>query len=125
VRPSAARQQTTPGRTRIPTDFSENFHKGNSARPSPIIELSRSNHRDNQASTPDSNAFRATACTKSGHTLVERLHSVARKRDIRPRFSLTLKMKGVKTNSFFDAFLSLPGWCGVRGSSVVTLRIAR
>src|ERR1700730_6507174 len=31
-------------------------------------------------------------------------------------------MKGVKTNSFFDTFYSLPGWCGVRGSSEVTLK---
>ena len=32
-------------------------------------------------------------------------------------FSLTAKIEGVKTNSFFDSFWSFPGWRGVRGSS--------
>ncbi|HKU25922.1 MAG TPA: hypothetical protein VJQ54_10655 [Candidatus Sulfotelmatobacter sp.] len=35
-------------------------------------------------------------------------------------FSLTEKIEGVKTYSFFDSFLSFSGWCGVRGSSEVT-----
>jgi hypothetical protein len=30
---------------------------------------------------------------------------------------LTIFLKGVKTDSFFDSFLSFSGWCGVRGSS--------
>jgi hypothetical protein len=40
-------------------------------------------------------------------------------------FSLTLKLEGVKTYSFFDSFLGFSGWCGVRGSSEVTFLIAR
>jgi len=35
-------------------------------------------------------------------------------------FSLTVFVEGVKRQSFFDSFLSFSGWCGVRGSSVVT-----
>jgi hypothetical protein len=40
-------------------------------------------------------------------------------------FSLTRKIKRVKTQSFFDSFLSFTGWCGVRGSSKVTFLTAR
>jgi hypothetical protein len=47
---------------------------------------------------------RQAGCTKSGHPLVERLHSVVCKRDKSGHFLLTIKMKGVKTNSFFDTF---------------------
>jgi hypothetical protein len=36
--------------------------------------------------------------------LVERLHSIACKRDKPPRFLLTIKMRGVKPISFFDTF---------------------
>jgi hypothetical protein len=43
-------------------------------------------------------------CTKSGHPLVERLHYIACKRDKSGHFLLTIKMKGVKTTSFFDTF---------------------
>jgi hypothetical protein len=52
-------------------------------------------------------------------------HSLAKKEDAAAQFSLTPKMKGVKTQSFFDSFRSFSGWCGVRGSSEVTFSIAR
>ena len=39
------------------------------------------------------------------------------------RFSLTLKLEGVKRYSFFDNDPSFSGWCGVRGSSEVTFRL--
>jgi hypothetical protein len=35
-------------------------------------------------------------------------------------FPLTKIIEGVKTNSFFDRFLSFSDWRGVRGSSGVT-----
>jgi hypothetical protein len=35
-------------------------------------------------------------------------------------FSLTPKIERVKTESFFDSFLSFSGWCGVRGSNDIT-----
>jgi hypothetical protein len=57
--------------------------------------------------------------------VVDGLHSIDFAADTRAGFLLTLKMKGVKTNSFFDSFRSFPGWCGVRGSSKVTLCIAK
>jgi len=56
---------------------------------------------------------------------VDGLHSADFSADRRSEFLLTIEMKGVKTTSFFDSFSSFPGWCSVRGSSQVTLRIAR
>jgi hypothetical protein len=38
------------------------------------------------------------------HPLVDGLHSIDFAEDKRTGFLLTLKMKGVKTNSFFDSF---------------------
>ena len=65
------------------------------------------------------------AAQNSVHRVVNRLHLPADKGDTVVHFSLTIKIEGVKTESFFDNFLSFPGWCGVRGSSRVALRIAR
>jgi hypothetical protein len=59
------------------------------------------------------------------HPVVDSLHTIDFARDRSAAFLLTVKMKGVKTNSFFDSFQSFPGWCGVRGSSEVTLCIAK
>ena len=64
-------------------------------------------------------------CTKSGHRPVDAPHSTENKRDKTTNFLLTLKLKGVKTESFFDNFLSFSGWCGVRGSSVVTFALRK
>jgi hypothetical protein len=64
-------------------------------------------------------------CTKSGHPPVDSLHSIENKSDKVAQFSLTPAIEGVKTESFFDSFLSFSGWCGVRGSSSVTLNVAK
>jgi hypothetical protein len=34
---------------------------------------------------------------------------------------LTVNLEGVERQSFFGTFLSVADWCGVRGSSEVTL----
>jgi hypothetical protein len=65
------------------------------------------------------------SCTKSGHRPVDAVQLIENKRDKAANFSLTLKLKGVKTESFFDNFLSFSGWCGVRGSSVVTFALRK
>jgi hypothetical protein len=59
-------------------------------------------------------------CTKIEHGPVDPLHSIDFAMDKNPSFSLTLKIEGVKTYSFFDTFLSFAGWCCVRDSSEVT-----
>jgi hypothetical protein len=64
-------------------------------------------------------------CTKSGHPLVDALHSIENTHLADAAFSLTKIIEGVKTESFFDSFLSFSGWCGVRGSSWVTLNTAK
>jgi hypothetical protein len=56
---------------------------------------------------------------------VDALHSIENKSDKVAQFSLTPEIEGVQTESFFDSFLSFSGWCGVRGSSSVTLNIAK
>jgi hypothetical protein len=45
-----------------------------------------------------------TDCTKSGHLLVDWLHSPASTADRASSFLLTLEMKRVKRQSFFDTF---------------------
>jgi hypothetical protein len=64
-------------------------------------------------------------CTKSGHPPVDGLHTIENKSDRGAHFSLTQKLEGVQKESFFDSFLSFSGWCSVRGSSAVTLNIAK
>jgi len=91
-------------KTRVTTDFSRNFHNGKiyyRQTSDPLYQLNYPLNRDaaNAASTA-----RRGRCTNSGHPLVERLHSIACKRDKASHFLLTIKMKGVKTTSFFDAF---------------------
>jgi hypothetical protein len=61
-------------------------------------------------------------CTKIGHTLVIALHLIVFKGDISAVFSIDLKIGRSKKRMFFDEFGSLPGWCGVRGSSGIALR---
>jgi len=65
------------------------------------------------------------ACTKSGHPPVDALHSIENKADKGARLLLTEKSERVQKESFFDSFLSFSGWCGVRGSSYVTLSTAK
>jgi hypothetical protein len=56
---------------------------------------------------------------------VDGLHSIEKTILTNLYFSLTLRIEGVKRQSFFDSFLSFSGWCGVRGSSKVTFLTAR
>ena len=49
-------------------------------------------------------AARCADCTNRVHPLVDGLHSIDFQDDKSPAFLLTLKMKGVKTTSFFDSF---------------------
>jgi len=65
------------------------------------------------------------ACTKSGHPPVDGLHSIENKADKGAHFLLTAKLERLQQKSFFDSFLGFSGWCGVRGSSSVTLNIAK
>ena len=53
--------------------------------------------------------------------LVYRLQSIDFRADTVAWFSLTLNVKGVKKHSFFSTFRSFADWCGVRGSSEVTV----
>ena len=64
-------------------------------------------------------------CTKSGQRLVHGLHLIENSRTCRCGFFIDEKTGRSKTGSFFDSFLSFSGWCGVRGSSGVTVLIAR
>ena len=67
----------------------------------------------------------ASACTKSGHLPVDGLHSIENTCTYIPVFFIDEKYRRSRTGSFFDSFLSFSGWCGVRGSSRVTVLIAR
>ena len=48
------------------------------------------------------------------------LHSTENTCTYKLRFFVDSKIKKSRTGSFFDSFLSFSGWCGVRGSSLVT-----
>ena len=52
---------------------------------------------------------------------MDELHSIDFTRDKVASILLTSKIEGVKRQSFFDNFLSFPGWCSVRDSSGVIL----
>jgi hypothetical protein len=64
-------------------------------------------------------------CTKSGQGLVDGLHSIENTCTYKRVFFVDGKNRRSTTGSFFDSFLSFSGWCGVRGSSGVTVLIAR
>ena len=64
-------------------------------------------------------------CTKSGHRLVDGLHSIENTPTYRAWFFVDGKNRRSTTRLFFDSFLSFSGWCGVRGSSGVTFLIER
>ena len=49
------------------------------------------------------------------------LHSVENRDSYKRVFSIDEKNRRSRTGSFFDIFLGFSGWCGVRGSSEVTL----
>jgi hypothetical protein len=52
----------------------------------------------------DSADSEAATCTILGHNPVDSMHSIDFKGDKIQPFSLTLKLEGVKTTSFFDTF---------------------
>src|ERR1700731_1855940 len=96
----ATNTNTSPlNQNRVVIDFSRNFHNGKiyvRRTSNPSYKSNRPRNRDaaNAASTA-----RPGRCTNSGHPLVERLHSIACKRDKASHFLLTIKTKGVKTTS--------------------------
>ena len=62
-------------------------------------------------------------CTKTGHWVVDGLHSIENTDSCGSVFLIDEKNRKRTTGLFFDSFLSFSGWCGVRGSSEVTLLI--
>src|SRR5579883_299619 len=64
-------------------------------------------------------------CTKMCQGLVYGLQSYDFKGDADAWFSLTGNKKGVKRHSFFGTFPSFADWCGVRGSSEVTVLLRK
>jgi hypothetical protein len=91
-------------KTRVTIDFSRNFHKRATGGDQTLRTTIRANRSANRnALSPVSTAHR-DLCTISGHPLVDRLHSIACKRDKSGHFLLTIKIEGVKTTSFFDTF---------------------
>jgi len=52
---------------------------------------------------------------------VDGLHSIENTCTYKGVFFVDGKFRRSTTRSFFDSFLSLSGWCGVRGSSLVTV----
>jgi len=64
-------------------------------------------------------------CTKTGHGVVDGLHSIENTDSCGSVFLIDEKNRKRTTGLFFDSFLSFSGWCGVRGSSEVTLLIER
>ena len=68
---------------------------------------------------------RCAVCTKSGQRLVDGLHSIENTCTYKRVIFVDEKNRRSTRGSFFDSFLSFSGWCGVRGSSGVTVLIAR
>ena len=90
--------------TRVTIDFFGNFHNREIGGNQASTRLPKPNRPRNRiARNARSTALRGK-CTNSGHPLVDWLHSIACKRDKSGHFLLTIKMKGVKTTSFFDTF---------------------
>ena len=79
----------------------------------------------NSASSTDPAKNASPLCTKSGHPLVDGLHSIENTCTYKRVFSIDEKNRKRTTGLFFDSFLSFSGWCGVRGSSGVTFLIER
>jgi hypothetical protein len=75
------------------------------------------------ARLPRENDF--SSCTIFGQGAVHGVHSIENTCSYKCVFSIDEKNRRSTTRSFFDSFLSFSGWCGVRGSSVVTVLIAR
>jgi hypothetical protein len=89
---------------RITIDFPGNFHNRKNSDAIAPIRFCEPNPAKNGAAPKIANDDPQARCTKSGHPLVEGLHSPASKRDKTRHFLLTIKTGGVKTTSFFDTF---------------------
>src|SRR5580698_399865 len=63
-----------------------------------------------------------SGCTIFCHRVVDGLHSIENRDSYKRVFSIDEKNRRSRTGSFFDIFLGFSGWCGVRGSSEVTVR---
>jgi hypothetical protein len=101
------------------------FHTGPNDCKSLQSRLPSARHRENPRPACLLRDIALCSCTKSGHPPVDGLHSIENKADKAARFLLTAELESVQRESFFDSFSGFSGWCGVRGSSWVTLNIAK
>ncbi len=67
----------------------------------------------------------STSCTILWQGAVNGVHSIENPCTYKRVFLIDVKNRRSTTRSFFDSFLSFSGWCGVRGSSRVTVEIER
>src|SRR5882672_3737522 len=63
----------------------------------------------------------SAGCTKSGHRAVNGVHPIENACSYKGVIFVDSENRRSTTGSFFDSFLSFSGWCGVRGSSLVTV----
>jgi hypothetical protein len=84
----------------LPASLSEDFHNQvpHSFDPLPAA------HFENQGRLRKTRLQLPRTAPGTRQMAVDDLHSIDFPADKTPRFLLTLKMKGVKTNSFFDSF---------------------
>ena len=61
------------------------------------------------------------SCTIFCHRPVDGVHSIEKTCSYKGVIFIDEKNRRSTTGPFFDSFLSFSGWCGVRGSSEVTL----
>ena len=66
-----------------------------------------------------------SGCTIFGQVPVNGVHSIENTCTYKRVFFVDWKNRRSTTRSFFDSFLSFSGWCGVRGSSRVTVQAER
>jgi hypothetical protein len=93
-----------PNQTRVTIDFSGNFHSRKMAANQSVEAILQTYLPKKSRCTAAADIPHWLDCTNFGHPLVDGLHSIACKRDKSRHFLLTIKMKGVKTTSFFDTF---------------------
>jgi len=65
------------------------------------------------------------SCTIFWHGAVNGVHSIENTCTYKGVIFVDWKNRRSTTGSFFDSFLGFAGWCGVRGSSRVTVLIER
>ncbi len=104
----------------ISVEFRHDFHRRGDLLSARFARACGREDTEARGKWGESARSEARRCTILGHRLVDAVQVDDSKRDKNQRFSLTLKIEGVKRHSFFDTFPSFAGWCGVRGSSKVT-----